>query len=132
MVSDNKQGLDECGAPTNSNNNSERMEAGELGEDRNGLLTGAFAKSTMLKYNPHWNEYLNFILDLDLEFSELVLCKYIRFLYGSNYKYNSIASRMAEISHGLQASKEIHNTCAHLPKMMLRGVKKTNKYFRSL
>ncbi len=103
------------------------MAASNMGEDGNELLNSVYAKSTKLKYDAYWNEYLEFILDLDLEFSENALCEYIQFLYDTGYAYSSIAGRMSAISIGLQARHEVDSTEAFIPKLMLRGVKRQTK-----
>ncbi len=103
------------------------MGSGELGEDRNELLDSVYAKSTKDKYDAYWNEFLEFVLDLDFEFSENAVCEYIQFLYETGYAYSSIAGRLSAISIGLQARHEVDSTQAFLPKLLLKGVKRQTK-----
>ncbi len=103
------------------------METAELAEAGNELLDNIYAPATKAKYDAYWNEFLEFVLDLDLEFSEQAVCEYIQFLYETKYAYSSIAGRLSAISVGLQARKEVDSTKAFLPKLLLKGVKRQNK-----
>ena len=94
-----------------------------MGEPAIDLLDHVFTPATYAKYEKHWADYLEFVLDFDHCFSELSITEYIKYLFYCGYKHNTIAGRLAAISNGLRARHKVDFTKAYYPMMVLKGVK---------
>ncbi len=87
------------------------------------LLNASFATTTYAKYAAMWHRFIDFILDVDLDFSEVAISKYVAFLFEANLKYNSIQVYLAAIAAGLQVRSLPDTTKSPLVARMISGTK---------
>ncbi len=71
-----------------------------------------------------WRRFIDFILDMGLDFSETAISKFVAFLYEEGLKYNSIQVYLAAIARGLEARKLPDTTKSPLVGRMILGAKK--------
>ncbi len=99
------------------------MAAHKLGETGIDLLNRSFAVSTLDKYQSMWTMFMEFSLDLDMEFGEMAICKFVEHLFLNGIKANSIMTYLAAIAHGLKVRKLEDHTKSYLVFCMIRGAK---------
>ena len=116
------------GQPTGQPNPSSiHLDSEELEEDPVNLSDLVFAPSMFKKYEKHWQDYLNFVLDFDHCFSEHTIVEYIRYIFYFGYTHTAISSRLSAISQGLQARHEVDWTKANIPQLLVRATKRLTK-----
>ena len=103
---------------------SDFLDASELGESEGDLLSASFAVTTFAKYSSMWRRFMEFILDMGLDFSDVAVAKYVAYLFESGLKHNTIQCHLVAISHGLCAKKLPDTTKSYLVARMVLGAKK--------
>ena len=71
-----------------------------------------------------WRRFIDFILDMGLDFSDTAISKFVAFLFEEGLKYNSIQIYLAAVARGLEARKLLDTTKSPLVARMIVGAKK--------
>ena len=90
-------------------------------------MTGAKAPRTIIAYEAAWGNYCCYLLDHDLEHSEMALSNYICALFDNNYKGSTITSRVSAINYacGLKGLHDYGQST--LIKELLKGARARTK-----